>query len=136
MNGLSGCNQEPLDCQSPPPTVYFDVVDKQNVSLLTAANSGTLKLSYPTAAGSQAYITDARTDVTASQPSYIATRELIDKAQQLNPVVFTPEVDSRRVGSLQLTTYKNNGNCDNWVHPDKITLNGVAIAPNAQVNTY
>lgn len=129
---LTGCNQDDVDCQSPPPTLYFNVVDKQNVSLITPATSSTVKLSYPTAAGNQAYITDVQADAVVGQPAYLATSELIGKAQQLNPIVFTLEVDNRRVGSVQLTTYKNNDNCDGWTHPDKVMFNGIVVAPNAQ----
>ena len=125
------CKDERRACLNPPPSLLFKVLDANNEPLITASNSGTVKISY-LKAGSKNYVSNLRVlnSPENSNQYLVENYDIIQVAKGSNATIFTLEIDQQPVGEIQLKTYQKDTDCDNWEHVSEASFNGKVITRN------
>jgi hypothetical protein len=118
------CSRSKVDCQTPPPTLYFTVT-KGGTTYPSA--SSTVALSYTDKSGKKAYIADLRAGETV-----LSTYELLTTSQTLGDPPFTVEINQTASGTINLKTYQDDSPCNGWVRQSELRFNGAVVNRNAQ----
>jgi hypothetical protein len=118
----------PMECQSSPPVLRFQILDKNDKSLISKMNKDSLRFTFKELNGNTKTLSDLRVNVndsTSTEPinHIIQTYELVTKSNQLKDSSFFVELNGKVLGKIQLKTFLNDEKCQGWITASEVLFN-------------
>ncbi|MBD2705319.1 hypothetical protein IC229_32170 [Spirosoma sp. BT702] len=124
-------------CQSPPPSYNFAFINPQGQSVFNdTLQAGALRLSYASSTGTRSIVSKAEFKPLVTNDQYkILYQVQYNVFAQAEQNQYTVEIDNKAIGSLTLTSRRDNSECDGWMHLTEVRFNNQQIALGANL-TY
>lgn len=132
--GLTGCEKKCVRVEQP--VLYFTLVDQAGKPLLPDNNTRRLAIVYKNRSSGGSVMDTVRSIATlgSDNPKYpsiplLVSASLLMQSAFAESATFQILLDKKQVGTLQLTPFQKNDECDTWIYTSNVTFNGQEISP-------